>query len=263
MPSLIKRNNVSMDSIIVHNAKYKVEAITDKYKSQNYPNLGIGARSISNRNRIYNSTFCCAAVYLPPAAPGGILLLSSDSTTMTIQITGKTYKVVSFYITYTPTTGGTTKYETFTNSTGTLTGLTSNTLYNISVVSINPSGTSDSYTGTNTYYTTIAPPTNITLISNTDNSLTISYTSPTSGTVTNYIVYYTPLGGSTSSIENGTNTSLIISNLSPNTSYTIYVTAIGSTGPSSNSTSVIFATDDLDIFTPTTFSSLLDTEVYL
>jgi hypothetical protein len=262
MPSLIKRNNVSMDSIIVHNAKYKIEAATDKYKSQNYPNLGIGARSISNKSKIYKSTFCCAAVYFPPDSPEGIVLLSSDSTNITIKITGNTNKVVSFYITYTPSAGGTTKYATFTQPTGTLTDLDPNTYYDISVVAINPAGMSDSYTGTNTYYTTIAPPTNITIVSYTDNSFTISYTAP-SGTVTQYIVYYTSSDGSTSSYNNGTNTSATITGLSPNTTYTVYVTAINNNGESSGSDTVTFTTDELDVFTPTTFSSLLDTEVYL
>uniref|UniRef100_A0A6C0HB25 Fibronectin type-III domain-containing protein n=1 Tax=viral metagenome TaxID=1070528 RepID=A0A6C0HB25_9ZZZZ len=262
MPSLIKRNNVSMDSIIVHSAKYKIVAATDKYKSQNYPNLGIGARSISNRSKIYKSTVCCSAVYLPPATPNGIVLITSDSTNMTIEITGKTYKVVSFYITYTPTAGGTTKYATFTNSTGTLTDLTPNTNYTISVVAINPSGSSDSYTGTNSYYTTIAPPTNITIVGYTDNTVTISYTAP-SGTVTKYIIYYTPSDGTISSYDNGTNTTATISGLSPNTTYTVYVTAFNSNGESSGSDTVTFTTDELDVFTPTTFSSLLDTEVYL
>jgi hypothetical protein len=436
MPSLIKRNNVSMDSIIVHNAKYKIEAATDKYKSQNYPNLGIGARSISNRSRIYKSTFCCSATYLPPSSPEGIILLSSDSTNITIEITGKINKVVSFYITYTPSSGGTTKYATFSQPIGTLTDLNPNTNYTISVVSINPAGTSDAYVGTNTYYTTISPPTdlistgatsttidisfnesvdtannytifytptngstdnttisgntttisgltsgtlytilakangdtgessesnsitkyttpssptslvfsnisttsmdigftapsgtvtsytitytpaggsantttvtttsasltgltsdkqytisivatndsgnsvalsgttytillsptNITLDSNTDNSLTISYTAPSSGTVTKYMVYYTPSDGSTTSIDNGTNTTLTISNLTENTSYTIYITAMNANTTSSNSASVTFTTDLIDVYTPTTFSSILDTEVYL
>lgn len=436
MPSLIKRNNVSMDSIIVHNAKYKIEAATDRYKSQNYPNLGIGARSISNRSRIYKSTFCCSATYLPPSAPNSIILLYSDSTSITIEIIGNTNKVVSFYITYTPSEGGTAKYATFTQPYGTLTDLVTNTEYDISVVSINPAGTSDAYVGTNTYYTTIAaptnlistgttsttidisfnesvdiannytifytpedgstdnttisnntttlsgltpgtlytivakangdtgvsstsnsittytkpsaptslqfsnisttsmdldfsapsgavtsytitytpdggsasnmtitttsaslnglisdtlytisvvatndsgnstplsdstytillPPTNLTLDSNTDNSLTISYTAPSSGTVTTYMVYYTPNNGSTSSINNGTNTTLTISDLDENTSYTVYVTASNNNSTSSNSTTVIFTTDSIDVFSPATFSSILDTEVYL
>lgn len=61
MPSLIKRNNVSMDSIIVHSSKYTLVTVNDKdkYKSQNYPNLGIGARSISNRRAIINHAACC------------------------------------------------------------------------------------------------------------------------------------------------------------------------------------------------------------
>jgi chitinase len=251
-----------MDSIIVHSAKYKIVAATDKYKSQNYPNLGVGARSISNRSRIYKSTVCSATVYLPPSAPDGIVLLSSDSTNMTIEITGKTYKVVSFYITYRPSAGGTTKYATFTLPVGTLTGLTPNTAYNISVVSINPAGTSDSTIGTNTYTTTISPPTNITIVGYTDNTVTISYTAP-SGTVTKYIIYYTPSGDTISSYDNGTNTTATITGLSPNTTYTVYVTAINNNGESSGSDSVTFTTDDLDVFTPTTFSSLLDTEVYL
>ena len=262
MPSLIKRNNVSMDSIIVHSAKYKIEAAMDKYKSQNYPNLGVGARTVSNRSRIYKSTFCCTAVYLPPAAPGGIIQLSSDSTNITIQITGNTNKVVSFYVTYTPSAGGTTKYASFTQATGTLTDLDPNTQYNISVASLNPAGTSDAYVGTNTYYTTISTPTNITLVSYTDNTITISYSAP-SGTITKYTVYYTPMDGSTSSFDNGTNTSATITGLSPNTEYTIYVTASNSIGESSHSATVTQTTDEIDVFTPTTFSSLLDTEVYL
>jgi hypothetical protein len=262
MPSLIKRNNVSMDSIIVYNAKYKIEAATDKYKSQNYPNLGVGARSISNRSRIYKSTFCCSAVYLPPSAPEGIIQLSSDSTNITIQITGNVNKVVSFYITYTPSAGGTTKYATFTQPTGTLSGLDPNTDYDISVVSINPAGTSDAYVGTNTYYTTISAPTNVTIVSYNDYSINISYSAP-SGTITKYTVYYTPMDGSTTGFDNGTDTSATISGLSPNTEYTIYVSASNSIGESSHSATVSQTTDDLDVFTPTTFSSLLDTEVYL
>lgn len=59
MPSLIKRNKVSMDSIIVHSSKYTTN--TNNNKTQNYPNLGIGARSISVRRAIANHTVCCTS----------------------------------------------------------------------------------------------------------------------------------------------------------------------------------------------------------
>jgi hypothetical protein len=46
-----------MDSIIVHSSKYTTN--TNNNKTQNYPNLGIGARSISVRRAIANHTVCC------------------------------------------------------------------------------------------------------------------------------------------------------------------------------------------------------------
>jgi hypothetical protein len=129
---------------------------------------------------------------------------------------------------------------------GTVTGLTSATSYNLTMVSNNSSGSS-APTNTVTYQTQLAPPTNLTFVSNTTTSITFSFTPPVLGqgvVITSYTATAVPASGSTVTLTgiSPSATSATITSLVASTQYTITMVAINSYGTSATSAALIYQT---------------------
>lgn len=241
--SLVNRNKVNMGSIVIHTSKQHMERTGQVRKYQNYPNLGVGARGVSNRNRIYSKAVCATFSFTIPAAPTNVSLVASDSTSMTLLIEAADERIFSYLIVLTPVGAGSTIQKVSTSKSVTIDNLDSNKSYTISVKSTNPAGSSIiPYTGgSNTYYTTIEAPTNLSVTEATTNSLTIKFTPEALTGVLSYIVSYTSTLGTTTITDiSGTdlrtdddqNKLYTINGLASGTLYTIGVSALGSKGQS-------------------------------
>lgn len=147
---------------------------------------------------------------------------------------------------------------------GTVTGLTSATSYNLTMVSNNSSGSS-APTNTVTYQTQLTPPTNLTFVSNTTTSITFSFIPPVLGqgvVITSYTATAVPVSGSTVTLTgiSPSATSATITSLVASTQYTITMVAINSYGTSATSASLVYQTL-LATPTPIVFSSATTTSV--
>jgi len=249
--SLVNRNKVNMGSIVIHASKQHMEKTGETRKYQNYPNLGVGARGISNRNRIYSKTVCPSFIYPNPKTPTNVTLLSSDSTSMTLLITSDDKYTLSYTVILTPIGSGTNIQKVTTSKTVVFDDLDSNKYYNVSVTAYNPTGYSAVYYNTTTpYYTTIAAPSDLRVTQATTESLTIQFKPEAfaNDTLSYFVSYSSTFGISTISDISGTDLitdednrsgtftyeSYTITGLQPGTLYTISVSAVGSSNRKSS-----------------------------
>ena len=171
--------------------------------------------------------------------------------TITAISTSSSYSVGSTPTAYTvaavPATGSNVVQTVAYGATsGTVTGLTSATSYNLSMVSTNSYGSS-APTNTVTYQTQLLPPTNLTFVSYTTTSITFSFTPPVLGqgvVITSYTATAVPVSGSTVTLTgiSPSATSATITSLVASTQYTITMVAINSYGTSATSTSLVYQT---------------------
>lgn len=241
--SLVNRNKVNMGSIVIHASKQHMERTGEIRKYQNYPNLGVGARGVSTRNRIYSKAVCATFSFTIPAAPTNVSLVASDSTSMTLLIEAADERIFSYLIVLTPDGAGSTIQKVSTSKSVTIDNLDSNKLYTISVKSTNPAGSSIiPYTGgSNTYYTTIAAPTDLLVTDATIDTFTIQFTPGALTGILSYIVSYTSTLGTTTitdisgtdlTTDDDQNKLYTITGLASGTLYTIGVSALGTRGQS-------------------------------
>lgn len=241
--SLVNRNKVNMGSIVIHASKQHMERTGEVRKYQNYPNLGVGARGVSTRNRIYSKAVCATFSFTIPNAPTNVSLVASDSTSMTLLIEAADERIFSYLIVLTPVGAGSTIQKVSTSKSVTIDNLDSNKSYTISVKSTNPAGSSITpYTGgSNTYYTTLAAPTDLLVTEATIDSFAIQFTPGSLTGILSYIVSYTSTLGTTTitdisetdlTEDENMNKLYTITGLASGTLYTIGVSALGSNGQS-------------------------------
>jgi len=237
--SLVNRNKVNMESIVIHTSKQHMEKTGETRKYQNYPNLGVGARGISNRNRIYSKSVCSSFTYKIPTAPTAVAFISSDSNSITLLISSSDIQTLSYLVTLTPIGGGGTIIQKETaNKSVTVDNLDSNRNYSINVKAYNPAGYStpyiETYSGVSPYYTSILPPNDLIVTAATLTSISISYAAPITGTVLSYVISYTSnLGTNTITGISNTTFTYQLTGLTAGTQYTISVAAVGTRGQSS------------------------------
>jgi hypothetical protein len=162
---------------------------------------------------------------------------------MTLLIEAADERIFSYLIVLTPDGAGSTIQKVSTSKSVTIDNLDSNKLYTISVKSTNPAGSSITpYTGgSNTYYTTLAAPTNLLVTDATIDTFTIQFTPGSLTGVLSYIVSYTSTLGTTTitdisgtdlTTDDDQNKLYTITGLASGTLYTIGVSALGTRGQS-------------------------------
>jgi hypothetical protein len=252
--SLVNRNKVNMGSIVIHAIKQHMEKTGERRKYQNYPNLGVGARGISNRNRIYSKAVCASFSFAIPNAPTNVELLENDSTTIKLLITCDDKYAKSFIITLTPLGAGDSIILETSSKTVTIADLPSYAGYNIRVRSSNPAGNSAEYDAGN-FYTTIAAPKDLSVTIATTTSFTIQFTPGSLTGVLYYIVSYgstsTDISGNDLIIDEDKNISYVLNGLSPGTLYTVGVAAVGSTNGVNRASTYVKVTQDTLTAPPT------------
>ena len=187
--------------------------ITGLSSNTNY-SISLTATSSSGTSSLSSSL----SVNTIPGPPTGLIFISATYTTVTIRFTAPSG--TSTITGYTPSIGT----GSGTASSYTISGLSSNTSYTISLTATNSAGISAS-SSTISVLTSPSAPTGLTLIKVRPSSVTLSFTAP-SGTGT--ITGYTPNIGTGS----GTSSSYTITGLSINTSYTITLSASNASGTS-------------------------------
>jgi chitodextrinase len=164
-----------------------------------------------------------------PSAPTlAFVSATIDSATVTIATTG-TGQITGYNLTTVPTTlvgvsgsGSGTAYL--------IVGLVSNTIYNLSISSINSAGTSSA--GALTVTTVPLPPTSVVGTVVSDTNVSVAFTPPTgNGSISQYRVTSSP----DAIISTGTSSPITVTGLAANTSYTFTVTATNMGGTSAPS----------------------------
>jgi RHS repeat-associated protein len=178
----------------------------------------------------------------PPAAPSGLTVTGTMSTTVSLSWTAPSGPVTGYYVYQVEQTlAGSVEEQlpdvTVTGTTAVVAGLSKSTSYTLNVAAYNVSG-AGSYSSTVTARTgsTSAPgaPTGLAVSGVTSSSVSLSWTAP-SGTVTGYYVYE---NGGSASVASSTSTSVTVAGLSASTTYTFTVAAYNSGGTGTTSSSV-------------------------
>lgn len=183
------------------------------------------------------TTFTTTAAPLPCAAPTNVSTAILSSTSVSVAFTAPTPAPASYTVTYTAA-GGTpvTVNPNPTVSPVVLTGLTANAAYTVSITSNCTGGTTS--TAVTDMFTTPAPcnpPTNLAISNASGTSATLTFTPPT-GTpaATVYLITYTPAGGTVQTVSPSPSGSpVVLTGLTPNTSYTLSVTTVCSSSQTS------------------------------
>jgi titin len=162
-------------------------------------------------------------------APTSLAFVGSTSTTISVSFIPPSGTVTSYTISTVPALSAT--FNAPANS-YTITNMSSNTQYTISIVATNANGNSAS-SSTLVRRTTLAPPTGLLVNSRTETSLTLRWTAP-GGTKTKYVLSYTPTtGGSTTNVDIAGNVSTyILSGLTSGMSYNLSLVANNANGNS-------------------------------
>ena len=177
----------------------------------------------------------------PPAAPTGLTVTGTTSSSVSLSWTAPSGTVSGYYVYEVTEEFGViisqTQVGSVTGTTATVSGLSAKTSYIFDVAAWNAGGTG-SYSATVSATTSStskpAAPTGLTVTGTTSSSVSLSWTAP-SGTVTGYYVYEN--GGSTS-VATSTTTSVTVTGLTASTNYTFTVAAYNSAGTGTQSSSV-------------------------
>ena len=187
------------------------------------------------RNNVNNSSSTVSIPYYTTLSPpNSVIATRSSSFTIDISFNPPISGTVSYKVYASPSPSGIDISYNFDTSGNTyqLTGLQSNTLYNIYVVAVNSNGDS-SPSNTASRSTTLLPPTSLIATRSDSSSIDISFNAP-SGIVVDYLATAQPASGvSVSKVFTGTTST--ISSLQSNMLYNIFVVARNSNGDSSPS----------------------------
>jgi titin len=193
-------------------------------------------------NNAFGSSFpsntATATTYQAP--PTGLSSSSITTTSASISFTPPSGTITSYTLTAVPSSGSNVVATGITSSPYSLTGLTINTSYTISMVTINSVGTS-SASSSISVRTLSSPPTSLSASSITATGASISFTAP-SGTVTSYTLTAVPSSGSNVVATGITSSPYSLTGLTANTSYTISMVAVNSSGSSAASSTVTILT---------------------
>ena len=188
--------------------------------------------SLSATNEDGTSSVASVSGRTKPDAPTGLSASSITSTGASINFTPPSGTVTSYTLTAVPNSGSTVTVTGITSSPAVLTGFTTNTTYQITMVAIADTQTSAS---SSTLALTLGqgPPSGLTATTILQTTATFTFTPPT-GTITSYTVSAVPASGST---VTGTFTSVpyTLTGLAENTQYTFRVTATSAVGTSTPS----------------------------
>ena len=180
-------------------------------------------------NSFAGSSFASNTLYVltVPSAPTlAFVSATIDSATVTITTTG-TGHITGYNLTTVPPTlvGGSGPGNAYS-----IAGLSPNTIYNLSIASINSAGTSSA--GALTVTTVPTPPTDVigTVVS--DTNIDVAFTPPTgNGSISQYRVTSSP----DAIVSTGTSSPITVTGLAANTPYTFTVTATNGGGTSAPS----------------------------
>jgi len=153
---------------------------------------------------------------------------------------------------------GTPGLANVTGLTGTVSNLTDGVRYNLTVAAVSAAGASTTRAVANGTPVGIPyPPTLVAVNATGTRSITIDWSAPASddgAPVFDYVVHYVPTAGGTAlTVDAGNTTSIAIAGLTPQTGYSIYVTAENSVGFGHPSATVLASTGT----TPSTLSTQL------
>ncbi|MCC3160623.1 fibronectin type III domain-containing protein [Hymenobacter sp. 15J16-1T3B] len=203
------------------------------------PGTQYTVRIVSNCGSGQSAAATTTFTTLTPCNPvTGLAAGSITTTSASLSFTGSG---ASYTVTYTPQGGSaTTVTPAPTASPVSLTGLTPNTQYTVSVVSNCGNGLSS--TPTTTTFTTLAPCNAVTGLaagSITTTSASLSFT----GTGSSYTVTYTPQGGAATTVTPAPTASPVaLAGLTPNTQYTVSVVSNCAGGQTSAAATATFTT---------------------
>jgi YD repeat-containing protein len=179
----------------------------------------------------------------PPAAPTGLTVTGTTSTTVSLSWTAPPGSVSSYKV-YVNGNAATTSPATVTGTTATVTGLTQGTTYSFTVAANNsagPGALSTAVSGT-TAEVTPGAPSGLAVTGTTSASVSLSWTAPAGG-VSGYYVYED--GSSTalpSSAVTVTGATATVTGLSASTAYTFTVAASNAAGTGAQSSPVSVTT---------------------
>jgi hypothetical protein len=215
--------NITLDPVV--SSGFTVDKISDTY-TINGLNSGIEYTiSVTTRNSAGNTslprTTTSVTKLLPPT---DFRATGNTENSITLSFT-PSVGAVDKYIIYAQPSSGTTVTKEFrhVDSSYVIDGLEPGMTYDLWVVALNAKTTSLESTHV-PYNTILPPPTLLNATASTSSSITISFTAPSSGTITNYSAYVTYSGGSVGPFTfSGTNYAIL--GLTSDTLYTIKVVA--------------------------------------
>jgi hypothetical protein len=230
---------------------YTIKSNSVSYGTVSYPATSFVLNNLSS-NTIYSFTVTATSSVGTSAASSAVTVTTAPDPPINLTATTVSDAVAS--IAFTPATGnGTITNYTITSNpsnitaTGTsspinVSGLAVNTAYIFTMTATNVSGTSVISSVSNSITTSMypGPPTNLSLVSVTGTSITISFTPPVGSIVSGYIA--TDLSGFTGS---SLTSPITILGLGANSTYTISVKSVNSNGISTESSTITTTTGGL------------------
>jgi len=167
-----------------------------------------------------------------PSAPTSLAVSSITTSSMVLSFTAPAQLVYNYNIVATPSGGGSavTSYVDNSGSTYTISGLASNTLYDISLSAVNEDGTSPVASVSGRTYPT--PPTGLSVGNITSTGARVNFTAP-SGNIASYTLTAVPNYGNTRTVSGITSSPAILTSFTTNTTYTITMIAVNGAGVSS------------------------------
>jgi hypothetical protein len=167
-----------------------------------------------------------------PNAPTSLAVSSITTSSMVLSFTAPAQLVYNYNIVATPSGGGSavTSFVDNSGSTYTISGLASNTLYDISLSAVNEDGTSPVASVSGRTYPT--PPTGLSVDTITSTGAHVNFTAP-NGNIASYTLTAVPNYGSTRTVSGITSSPAILTSFTTNTTYTITMIAVNGAGVSS------------------------------
>jgi hypothetical protein len=170
---------------------------------------------------------------LPPPTNLNVNIATITDTSMNISFTASPNATVNSYEVTALSTSGNVTQSPSGNTIRTITGLTRDTSYNISVVAKNPDGNrSLALISGLSYRTLLPPPRNLQTTGSTSTSIDIAFDPPIDGitTYTYNVFYVSTIPDSSGNIPNVNQTNYTINNLTSGVFYTIYVNTKNTNG---------------------------------